>query len=108
MGCLTLNVTTLQPATLAVELVGGAAMAVTPEQAAALSVSPEEMASLAVTPTPQAVLVVTPTPQATLDMGEVCAITSGTVVVLAASDGPLRTKNGGYLLLNPATNPPEN
>ena len=27
---------------------------------------------------------------------------------LAASDGVLRTKSGGYLLLNPATNPPEN
>jgi hypothetical protein len=28
-------------------------------------------------------------------------------VVLAASDGPLRTRDGGYILLNPATNPPD-
>ncbi|MBO4499205.1 MAG: hypothetical protein J5732_03000 [Bacteroidaceae bacterium] len=42
-----------------------------------------------------------------LTVGEVCGVSGGTLVVLAAQDGPLRTKNGGYLLLNPATNPPE-
>jgi len=28
--------------------------------------------------------------------------------VLAGSDGSLRTRDGGYLLLDPAANPPEN
>lgn len=42
-----------------------------------------------------------------LTVGEVCGVSGGTLVVLAAEDGPLRTKNGGYLLLNPATNPSE-
>lgn len=42
---------------------------------------------------------------AQLTIGEVCTVNSGTIVVLAASDGPLRTRNGGYFLLNPATNP---
>jgi len=42
-----------------------------------------------------------------LTVGEVCDASGGTLVVLAAKDGPLRTKNGGYLLLNPATNPSE-
>ena len=44
---------------------------------------------------------------AQLTLGEVCTVNSGTIVVLAASDGPLRTRNGGYFLLNPATNPPQ-
>jgi hypothetical protein len=44
---------------------------------------------------------------AQLVVGEACAVISGTIVVLAASDGPLRTRNGGYILLNPATNPPQ-
>jgi hypothetical protein len=45
--------------------------------------------------------------QATLTLGEVCTVSRGTIVVLAASDGPLRTRDGGYILLNPATNPPQ-
>ena len=44
---------------------------------------------------------------AQLTLGEVCTVNSGTIVVLAGSDGPLRTRNGGYFLLNPATNPPQ-
>lgn len=108
MGCLTLKVTPLQPAELTVRGVGGATMAVNPEQAAEISVSPEEEAALSVKLTPGASLNVIPGKAAELSIGEVCSVTPGTIVVLAASDGPLRTKNGGYLLLNPATNPPEN
>jgi hypothetical protein len=108
MGCLTLKVTPLQPATLAVEGVGGAAIAVDPEQAAAISVKPEEEARLAVKLVQGASLAVKPTQAAELTIGEVCSVTPGTIVVLAAADGPLRTRNGGYFLLNPATNPPEN
>lgn len=62
-----------------------------------MSVSPKEQATLAVNPTAPPSLVI----------GEVCSVSGGTIVVLAASDGPLRTKDGGYILLNPATNPPE-
>ena len=49
-----------------------------------------------------------PVTDAILTIGEVCTVAGGTIVVLAAQDGPLRLANGGYLLLNPATNPPEN
>lgn len=45
--------------------------------------------------------------QASLIVGEVCSVGEEALVVLAASDGPLRTKDGGYILLDPATNPPE-
>jgi hypothetical protein len=42
-----------------------------------------------------------------LSVGKVCTVSGGTIVVLAASDGPLRTRDGGYFLLDPDTNPPE-
>ena len=75
MACLTISITTVAPATVAPELVG-----------------------LPVAETLQVV-------GAQLVVGEACAVISGTIVVLAGSDGPLRTRNGGYFLLNPATNP---
>ena len=53
-------------------------------------------------------LAITPVEAAQLTVGEVCTVSGGTIVVLAAQDGPLRLANGDYLLLNPATNPPEN
>lgn len=108
MGCLTLQVTPIQSAKLTVEPVEGAEMAVVAGQAAAISVEPADIASLTVMPSAAAELSVTPGQAAELAIGEVCSISGGTIVVLAASDGPLLTKNGGYLLLNPATNPPEN
>ena len=55
-------------------------------------------------PAPDAELAVAPESQVRLSIGEVCTISGGTLVVLAASDGPLRTRDGGYFLLNPATN----
>ena len=44
---------------------------------------------------------------ATLTLGEVCTVNGGTLVVLAGADGPFRTRDGGYFLLDPSTNPPE-
>ena len=82
-------------------------LTVTPVAPAVLGVTPKEGASLAVSPAAGASLGVTPTDGCTLTIGEVCSVSSGTLVVLAGSDGPLRTRDGGYLLLNPATNPPE-
>lgn len=57
---------------------------------------------LTVTPVSQGELRVNVIQQATLDVSEVCSVSSGTIAVLAASDGPLRTRNGGYILLDPA------
>ena len=87
MGCLTLKVTPVE----------GAILKVTPTKAAAMKVTPEEGAALKVTPVQGA----------SLSIGEVCSVSPGTIVVLAGSDGPLRTSDGGYFLLNPALNPPE-
>ena len=67
-------------------------------------VVPVKDATLAVVPQ-GASLDVQPSPQMRIAIGEVCTVDSGTIVVLAASDGPLRTRDGGYFLLNPETNP---
>ena len=98
MGCRTLKVT----------LTEGATLGVTPAEPAVLKVTPTDGTSLWVTPGDGASLKMTPVEGASLSIGEVCTVSPGTIVVLAASDGPLRTRDGGYLLLNPATNPPEN
>jgi hypothetical protein len=108
MACINLTVTPVAPAVLGVTPVEGASMAVEPVAPAVLQVTPADGAAVAVTPAAPAVLSVTPQEGCTLTIGEVCSVTGGTIVVLAASDGPLRTRDGGYLLLNPATNPPEN
>lgn len=86
----------------------GASLKVTPAEGASLKVTLEEGSALTVSLAEPPVLKVTPVEGASLTVGEVCSVSPGTIVVLAASDGPLRTRDGGYLLLNPATNPPEN
>ena len=63
---------------------------------------------LDVTPVDGAMINLSPAQGVSFSIGEVCSVSPGTIVVLAASDGPLRTRDGGYLLLDPATNPPEN
>jgi len=68
-------------------------------------VVPVKDATLAVVPVQGASLAVESSPQMRMAIGEVCTVDSGTIVVLAASDGPLRTRDGGYFLLNPETNP---
>ena len=106
MACLNFNLTPVPSAVLTATAVAAATLAVTATKQPALEVTPVKQPSLAVTPVKQAALAVTPVKQATLTIGEVCAVSGDTIVVLAASDGPLRTRDGGYFLLNPATNPP--
>ena len=108
MGCLTLKVTPVEGASLGIGLAEGAALKVTPAEGASLAVTLAEGAALAVTPGEGASLEVALQEGASLSVGEVCSVSDGTLVVLAASDGPLRTRDGGYFLLDPATNPPEN
>lgn len=107
MGCLTLRVTLAEGAALGVTPSQGSSLAVEPQEGAALEVETAEEASLEAALQQGALLGVKPVEGATLSVGEVCSVGSGTLVVLAASDGPLRTRDGGFLLLDPATNPPE-
>lgn len=106
MACLNFVLTPVPSAMLTATAVAAATLAVTTAEQPTLEVTPVEQPSLAVTPADQAALAVTSAEQATLTLGEVCTVSSGTIVVLAASDGPLRTRDGGYFLLNPVTNPP--
>ena len=106
MACLNFDLTPVPSATLTATAVAAATLAVTAAEQPALAVVHTDRTSLAVTPAEQAALTVTPVQQATLTLGEVCTVSNDTIVVLAASDGPLRTRDGGYFLLNPATNPP--
>jgi hypothetical protein len=108
MACLNFDLTPVPSAVLTTTGVAAATLAVTTAEKPTLAVvPPTEQPSLAVTPAEQAALAVTPVQQATLTLGEVCTVSNDTIVVLAASDGPLRTRDGGYILLNPATNPPQ-
>lgn len=106
MECLNFDLTPVPSAVLTATSVAAATLAVTKAEQPALTVVPTEQPAIAVTPAEKAALAVTPVQQATLTLGEVCTVSSDTIVVLAASDGPLRTRDGGYILLNPATNPP--
>lgn len=97
---------TIAPARQASLLIAATAASLSVETAAMaqVDVTPGAQASASVVPAPDAELAVVPESQVRLSIGEVCTITDGTLVVLAASDGPLRTRDGGYFLLNPATN----
>jgi hypothetical protein len=106
MACLNFDLTPVPSAVLTATAVAAATLAVTKAEQPALAVVPTEQPALAVTPAEQAALAVPPVQQATLTLGEVCTVSRGTIVVLAASDGPLRTRDGGYILLSPATNSP--
>lgn len=83
----------------------GASSKVTPIEGASLKVAAAYGSSLKATALQGASLKVTPAQGVLLSVGEVCSVSPGTIVVLAASDGPLRTRDGGYFLLDPARNP---
>lgn len=105
MNCLNFDLTPVPSVALIATAVAAATLTVTTAEQPTLTVVPTEQPAIAVTPADQAALAVTPVQQATLTLGEVCTVSNDTIVVLAASDGPLRTRDGGYILLNPATNP---
>ena len=107
MSCLSIKVTPVDGAILGVTPAEGAALKVTAADNAALKVTPNEGASLKVTPANNLELKVIPVQGLMFNIGEVCSVSGGTIVVLAASDGPLRTRDGGYLLLDPEANPAE-
>lgn len=87
MGCLTISTTPSPQPVVAVEVGAQAEMSVE------LMKQPSQTTE--------------PIVGAKLTVGEVCVINSGRIVVFAGSDGPFRTRGGGFFLLDPATNPPE-
>lgn len=105
MSCLTLTVRTLTPIALGVLPKAHPVLTLTTEPHVALNVTTGPCVQLSVVPHVTAALNVVPGTAVALTLGEVCVISGGDLVVLAGTDGPLRTKTGGYILLNPATNP---
>ena len=73
-----------------------------PSKTTTLVIYPTPRPSLTLTPGPRPMLDITPGPRASLVVAEVCSVSSGELLVLAGSDGPLRFKDGGYWLLDPA------
>lgn len=68
----------------------------------ALNVNALPQAMLTVTPLVLPTLVAESKVSSRLTVGEVCSIGGGELTVLAASDGPLRTRDSGFFLLDPA------
>lgn len=107
MACLELTLTLPDPAAMAVAALPGAGLVLTPGGGAAMALTQEPQASMETRQEEQPSMALTPGAGAELTLGEVCSTGGGTLVVLAGSDGPFRTRGGGYFLLDPAKNPPE-
>ena len=103
MTCLDFAIAPARQASLLIA-VTAASLSVETAAMAQVDVTPAAQASASVVPAPDTKITVAPNPQVRLSIGEVCTISRGTLVVLAASDGPLRTRDGGFFLLNPAIN----
>ncbi len=107
MGCINITVNPVAPTVLGVTPQEGVSMDASPVAGASLEVIPAKPALIGVTPAAPSALQVTPQDGCRLTIGEICSVSGGTIVVLAAADGPLRLRGGGYLLLDPEANPAE-
>ena len=108
MSCLDLSISVVSPCELAIKPTDAPILEVAANAAPEVAVRPVGQPSLVVMPGEQPSLAVAQVDRLELSIGEVCSVSSGTIVVLATAEGPLRLSNGGYLLLDPALNPPEN
>ena len=109
MSCLSIQLTPKAQALLAVSPAEQAKLTLrgypsgSPHLTAALVVKPASQVKMAISPKVSAALSVTPKPQVGLVIGEVCSVSQEELYVLASTpEGPLRTRSGGYLLLDPA------
>ena len=102
MACLTVKYTPVPKAVLTITPVHDHSLTVTPQPKGTLAIAPTAKALLAVRPKVKASLTVSPTQKATLTIGQVCTVSRGELYVLAGTDGPLITRDGGYFLLDPA------
>lgn len=107
MACVELTLTVGDPAAMTVKAEPSAAVALEKSEPSSVALASGPSAGMTISQMSQAALKMTLPSAATLTLGEVCTVNSGTIVALAGSDGPFRTRDGGYFLLNPATNPPE-
>lgn len=102
MGCLKLSVEPIPRPKLNVSANVHASLTVSSQQRPSLAVRADSPAKLSVSAASQVQLRAVPQKQISLIVGEVCTVSSGTITVLASTDGPLRFSNGDYWLLDPS------
>lgn len=110
MSCLDLNITLPQKSSMSLVQTAKAALHVSDIVGRDTSLQTHicDKATVAAEKTEPAAMSLDLAEPLRITVGKVCSISGGTIVVLAGKDGlPLRTKNGGYFLLDPATNPKE-
>lgn len=108
MPCLDFTVTAFAPPTIAVRASASARLSVSAASAPSLSVAPKAGVALVVDNTaPSPMLAIQPNAKAVLSVGTVCSVSAGEIYVLATQEGPLRLRDGGYLLLDPRANSPD-
>ena len=107
MSCLDLTVTAFAPPVITVRTFASARLSASAAPAASLSVASGAGAILAadnVAPAPR--LAIQTNTKAVLNVGAVCSVSAGEIYVLSTQEGPLRLRDGGYLLLDPKANSP--
>ena len=107
MACLSIKVTPVAAASVVIGAQKPLSLSMAVVKAPDITVRPFNDAAVRVRAAETASLRVTAVSPAELGIGAVCSVSEGTLVVLAASDAPLRTRDGGYFLLDPAKNPPD-
>jgi hypothetical protein len=107
MACLTVNITPILPAETTLTTVPTASANVTVAAQAEVSIALSPAAAVDCHVQPSAVSTIALTDRMVVNISEVCAIGGGELCVLAASDGILRTREGGFFLLDPAREEPE-
>lgn len=103
MSCTSLSVTAVNPSALHVAAEGKPSrLTVSPSGSSRLAVLAKPGASLSIEASAQhAALALSTGPKSRLTVSQVCSVSGGELYVLAATDGILRTKTGGYILLAP-------
>lgn len=107
MGCLHLSIGRVITANTTIVPVRDAKLTVSECKSAHATIVDTPKGTAQVSLAPNAKANVTPVRPMKVTIGEVCSISEGDLVVLAADDGILRTRDGGFFLLNPDTNPAE-
>jgi hypothetical protein len=102
MACLSVNITPIRPAETVVAAVAAASANANVATQAKTSVEVSPVAKVGCQVQSSAVAVIALTGRMVVNISEVCAIGGGDLYVLAASDGILRTREGGFFLLDPA------
>jgi hypothetical protein len=103
MACLDLRIRTIPPGTVSIKPVPPGQVVARPVPPGSVAVDVKNDLKVSATVLNDLKVIITPRPQAKVTVTQVCSTSvGGTFLVLAASDGILRTSDGGYLLLDPA------